>query len=377
MFFLKKNQYQHLNKILISKSALLENHQNLQTFHQESALCPVLKSNAYSHGLKEVAPIFDSMECAFLIVDSLFEAYELYKLKVKTPILIMGYTNPLNFRVKTIPFDVALFDLELAKTLNKYQPGCRVHIFVDTGMSREGININDLDKFLAAIKKLKNLKIVGLCSHFADADNPISTDFSNKQIKVFKKALKIMADNGIFPKWRHISASGGTFKFKDEVFNMIRAGIAHYGINPLEQKDKARNRIVLKPALKFSSTLAQIKKIPKGSFVGYGCTFLAKREMILGLLPVGYYEGVDRRLSNKGFVKIRGTFCPIIGRVSMNMSVVDISKLKNPVLGEEVLIYSADESDKNSLANTALQAKTIPYELLVNIAESVKRVAID
>jgi alanine racemase len=372
--FLKKNSYKHLNKILVSKTTLLENHKILQAFHQESAICPVLKSNAYGHGLKLVSPIFDAMNCPFLIVDSLFEAYELKKIKVKTPILILGYINPINLTVKKVPFEIAIFDLSLAKILNKYQPGCRVHIFVDTGMSREGIKVNDLQKFLSVVKKLKNLKIVGLCSHFADADNKYSQEFTIRQIEQFKKALQIMADNNIFPKWRHISASSGAFKSHDKIFNMIRAGIAHYGINPLDRKDKYNDKISLKPALEFYSTLAQIKSISKGSAIGYGYTFTAKKNMTLALLPAGYYEGVDRRLSNKGFVKIRENFFPIVGRVSMNMTVIDISLLKHPRIGEEVKIYSANDLDKNSFVNSAALAETISYELLVHLAESVKRV---
>ncbi len=374
--FLQKRSYQNLNKISVSKSALLANHQKIQALHQEAKVCPVLKSNAYGHGLKETATIFDAMGSPFLIVDSLFEAYELYKLKVKTPVLIMGYTAPENFKVKKLPFEIAVFDLDLAKILNRYQARCSVHIFVDTGMNREGVKIADLPQFLAEIKKLRNLKATGLCSHFADADNPSSLEFTKQQIETFKKALEIMQEFGIDPKWRHISASGGAFKVKDKAFNMLRVGLAHYGINPLAQNDADKNKIALKPALEFSSTLVQIKKISKGDLVGYNCTFQAKKDMTIGLLPAGYYEGVHRGLSNLGCVKIRNIYCPIIGRVSMNMTSVDISKLKNPKIGEKVIIYSSKITDKNNLLENAKLIKVIPYELLVNLAESVKRVVV-
>ncbi|HAZ73089.1 MAG TPA: alanine racemase [Candidatus Pacebacteria bacterium] len=368
--------YQNLNKILLSKEALTQNHKNLQDFHQNAKVCPVLKSNAYGHGLKQLAPIFDSMHCEFLIVDSLFEAYELYKMRVKTPILIMGYTDPENFKLKRLPFSIAIFDLELAKILNEYQRGCKVHVFVDTGMSREGVNLEDLENFLMELKKLKNLNITGLCSHLADADNPNSQDFVKEQIKQYKKALQIMNKQQIFPEWRHISASGGAFKVKNQTFNMIRAGIAHYGISPLVKSDPYKNKISLQPVLEFSSTLVQIKKIKKDAVVGYGCTFKARADKVLALLPAGYYEGVDKRLSNKGLVKIRDQYFPIVGRVSMNMTSIDISKLKDPQIGEKVIIYSSNKPDKNSISNAALKAKTIPYDLLVHLAESVKRVLI-
>ncbi len=364
-----KRRYHHLNKITISKEAILHNHQLLQKLQPNSKICPVLKSNAYGHGLKLVAPIFDSLNCPFLIVDSLYEAYELYKLKLKTPILIMGYTNPINFSVKKLPFHIAVFDLETAKVLNKYQPHCPIHIFVDTGMNREGVSLDELPKFLANLKDLKNLQVEGLCSHFADAESE-NLDFTKLQIENYKRGLEIVQSFGFNPKWRHISASAGGTKIKDDIFNMARVGILHYGVTSSEEIGLKES---FKPALEFSSTLAQIKPIKKGNFVGYGCTYKAEKDMVLGLLPAGYYEGVDRRLSNKGFVKIKNTLCPIIGRVSMNMTTIDISQVKDPKIGDKVIIFSADPQDKNSVVNSAKIAQTIPYDLMVHLAESVRR----
>jgi alanine racemase len=371
--FLRRKSYQHLNKVLISKEALIANHHALQQIHQQAAVCPVLKGNAYGHGLREVASIFDSLRPQVLIVDSLYEAYELYKLHLKTPILILGYTIPANFTVKRLPFEITVFDLETAKILNKYQPGCRIHLFVDTGMSREGIPLDQLPAFLTELKKLKSLSIVGLCSHFADADNPDSQEFTKQQLLVYKKALKIVNAFGFTPQWRHISASAGIFKVRDKIFTLIRGGLVHYGINPLAPEDKHMNKTLLRPALAFTSTLVQVKKIPKGTYIGYNCTHKAKKTMVIGLLPAGFYEGVDRRLSNNGFVTIRKQFFPIVGRVSMNMTVIDITALQQPQIGEIVTLYSADERDKNSVAAVAKRTQTIPYDILVHIAESVKR----
>jgi alanine racemase len=374
--FLKKKSYTYLNKIVISRDAVHANHNSLQKLHTGALVCPVLKSNAYGHGLKVVAPIFDAMNCPFLIVDSLYEAYELHKLKVKSPILIMGYTPPANFKVKKVPFHITVFDLELAKTLNTFQPNCNVHIFIDTGMNREGIPINELSNFLSEIKKLKKINVVGLCSHFSDADNPSSLNYTKHQITQFKKGLKIMEENGFSPRWKHISTSSGAFKIHDKTFNMMRVGLAHYGINPLENKDNSANNISLIPALEFHSTLIQIKNIPKGASVGYGCTYTSSENRVLGVISAGYYEGVDRRLSNKGFVKIRGKFFPFVGRISMNMSVVDITNLHDPEIGETLIIYSSNPTDKNSLVNAAKTTKTISYDLMIHLAESIRRIVI-
>ncbi len=373
MLKLFSKRYHHLNKVLISADRIKANHQAFVEYHPDKKVCHVLKSNAYGHGLKTVAELFDSFGSPFLVVDSLFEAYELQKLKVKTPILILGYTHPDNFKVKKLPFHFAVFDLDVAKILNEFQPGCSIHLFVDTGMSREGIPISEFPRFVKNVKKLNNLKIVGLTSHFADADNPRSSTFTDQQMAKYYEALEILKKEAIEPEWKHISASAGSIKIDDPTFNMVRVGLAGYGITPLEQGDPFFKKVPLQPALRFISTLSQIKIIQPGTQVGYGLTFTAEQEMTLGLLPAGYYEGVDRRLSNKGFVKLKGVFCPIVGRVSMNMTVIDISQVKKPQVGDEVEIYSHETSDQNSFLEAAKLAETIPYELLVHLAESVRR----
>lgn len=369
-----RHAYHHTNQVIISKKALFENHKNLQAYHPDASICPVLKSNAYGHGLKEVAPLFDSMKCPFLVVNSLSEAYELDGLHVKTPILVMGHIDPMNVSKRSLPFHMAVFDLSLAKALNARRINCNVHIFVDTGMSREGVPIQELPIFLSELKKLRHVRVVGLCSHFADADNPKSSAFVHKQIRVYNHAFRLMREKEFHPKWRHISASGGAFKIHDPLFTMIRAGIVSYGINPLEKADPHRKNITVTPALELHSSLVQIKTIVKGASVGYCRTFRARKTMTIGLLPAGYYEGVDRRLSNLGVVGIRGKFFPIVGRISMNMTTIDITGLPNPSVGETVILYSSHASDPNSIANAAVRIHTIPYDLLVHIPQSIKRV---
>jgi alanine racemase len=366
----------HLNHVTVSQEALMYNHLALQKAHPEAKVCPVLKSNAYGHGLAETAPIFDSMDCQFLVVNSLSEAKELYSLKVKTPILIMGYTPPGQLIDIPSQFQFALFDLEEARALNNLKSKTNIHIFVNTGMNREGVQIDKLEYFLAEIKKLKNLTIVGLCSHFADADNSHTLEFCNYQMGQYDKALEILKQNGISPIWKHLSASGGAYKFYSSKFNMVRAGIAHYGYNPLEKGDEYEYKIILRPALEFVSTLVRIENVKKGQVVGYGCTHTFKAESVLGLIPAGYFEGIERRFSNNGFVKIRDQFFPIVGRVSMNMTSIDITGLQNPKVGEKVVIYSSNSNDKNSIENAAHQIGVIPYELIVHIAESIPRIVI-
>lgn len=365
-------KYHHLNTVELSISALHKNHDALKKLQPNMAICPVLKSNAYGHGLRALASFFDNLHTPFLVVDSLYEAYELYKHKVKTPLLILGYTNPNNYKVKKLPFHFALFDLETAEALSAYQPGCSVHLFVDTGMHREGIPIQELSVFIKKIQGL-HIQIVGLASHFADADNVHSQANTRNQIKEYKKALTILQTAGITPQWRHISASGGAFKVVDNTFNMIRAGIASYGISPLQNGDKNGNMVELYPILTLKTHIAQVKEIPKGAQVGYNGTYKSQMKKRIALLPLGYYDGLNRRLSNKGVVKVNGIDCPIIGNISMNITTIDVSHLAHVSVGDEVIVFSSHTSDKNSIRNVAKIIDMSPYELLVKLAESTYR----
>lgn len=360
-----RKEYQTLNKIEISKENLLGNFKYLSSINKKISIAPVLKSNAYGHGIVEVAKILDPLNCPFFCVDSLFEAYQFLKMDIQTPVLIMGYTNPENFKVKKLPFSYVAFDLGMLKILNKYQPSCTVHIFVDTGMRREGIRLEDLPGFLSAIKQFRQLTVEGLMSHFASADN-MKNPLNSLQVKNFKRAIQIVKQNGFNPRWIHIANSDGLLNYyqKLDFTNLARVGIGLFGIS----KDPK-----LKPVLTLKTKIIQIKKLQKGDRVGYGGTYTAKKGLIIGVLPLGYYDGVDYRFSNQAAVIVDKIECPIIGRVSMNITTIDLSKVKNPYTNQEVIVYSDNPNDKNSIENAAKICKTIPYILLVNLAASTKR----
>ena len=366
-----KKSYYPLNTIEISSSALLNNYRFLSGLTDDVTVAPVLKSNAYGHGLTLVAKILDSVSAPFFCVDSLYEAYELLKNKIKTPILIMGYVNPDNLKVKKLPFSYAIYDDALVAGISRYQPQAGIHIFVDTGMHREGISVEDLPGFLGYIKSFGNLKVEGLMSHLGVGENP-ATPGTKKQIENFKKAEEIVRQYDFAPVWRQIAASGALLHnkdYKENLGNVARCGIALYGIDP-EGKDLGH----LQPALQLKTTLNQVKHVRKGEGVGYDFTFTAKKDMTIGILPLGYFDGVDRRLSNKGLVLVSNVACPIIGRVSMNLTTVDLSGVESPQVGDEVIVFANNPSSKNSIYNAALQCDIIPYELLVHLYSSTKRV---
>ncbi|MBI2017411.1 alanine racemase [Candidatus Daviesbacteria bacterium] len=364
------NIYQPLNLIEVSKENLIKNYQYLSSLSSGIRIAPVLKSNAYGHGLVNVGKVLDNLEVPFFCVDSIYEAYELLKSKVKTPILITGYVNPNNLKVKQLPFSFAVWNLELVESISKHQPNASIHLFIDTGMHREGITLDDLPEFLVQIKEYKNLKLDGIMSHFASVKNTHDPLYIN-QLENFKKALEICKKDALSFKWIHIAASdglqNGDLKTLSKITNVARVGLALYGVS--EKKEN------LNPALTFKTKIVQIKKLKKGESVGYDGTFIASHDMLIGILPAGYNDGIDRRLSNKGFVKIEDKYCKIIGRVSMNLCTIDLSPVKNPQIGSEVIIYSDNPEDKNSILKLASSIYTIPYELLIHLTSTTKRIA--
>lgn len=359
-----------LNLITIHSERLIENYKALSFVKPEIKVAPVLKSNAYGHGIRLVGEILDKVDAPFLCVDSLYEAFQLYsKTGVKTPILIMGYIDPKSLQVKKLPFSFAIYDIEHAKVLNQYQKGAKVHIFVDSGMNREGVRMEGLEEFLEELKGLKNIEVEGLMSHLADPGHP-NAPLTKMQIKNFEKARELVKKSGLKPKWFHVGGSYGLLNDLTLGCNLVRVGRAVYGIDNMDSKLNIR----LKPVLKHTSKIVQIKRIKKGDTVGYNGSFVAKKDMMIGILPLGYNDGVDRRLSDKGVLSVDGVECPIIGLVSMNITTIDLSQVKEPFLGQIAVVYSDNTDDKNSVVNMAKAGGVLPHEMLIHIAESTKRV---
>ena len=350
-----RKRYKTLNTVRINAEALLKNLKLYQNILPDQAICPVLKSNAYGHGLTTVAKILDSENLEFLVVDSLYEAYELKKARIKTPILILGYTFPENLK-KGLPFHFAASDIETAAHLAKL--GLKAHLEVDTGMARTGFPLENLRKTL---QELKDLNLVGLFSHFADADNPSDPTYTKEQSKRFRRAIKITREEGFNPKHIHISNSAGALKAEAPDLNMARIGISLYGASLLEEEPKLKD---LKPVMKVVSTIIASRELKAGESVSYNCTFTAKKDMRIGVIPFGYYEGIPRSLSNTP---------PFLGRICMNHAIIDLTD-SDLQIGDEFIVYSADPNHERSFKNLAKKAQTIPYELMTNIAESIRHI---
>lgn len=236
-------------------------------------------------------------------------------------------------------------------------------------MHRQGIMTSEIDETIAIFKKNPNLKLQGVASHLADADNPESQSVK-KQLKTWGKVQESLTQAFTNINYTHISATAGVIHTKsDSTHNLARLGLGLYGISLVNNP-----KVNLRLALTMQTIISGVKSIKKGDSVGYNDTFIAPRDMIIATIPAGYAEGVDRRLSNVGQVEVKGILCPIIGRVSMNITTIDVSNVPQVKLGDIVTIISSDNNSPISVANIANTCDTIPYEILIHIPAHLRRV---
>ncbi len=373
-----RKTYQVLNEITISREALVSNYQYFTQLNPQAQVATVLKANAYGHGLEGVARVVDTdLSAPFICVDSLYEAYELSKLGIKTPVLVMGYTDPANYSVwKKLPFSFGVFDQETLLSLNQNQPGAKIHIKLDTGMCRLGLQSQDIPDFIKTLKTCNNLVVQGIFSHFSQADNPGKITFTTRQITRFKSMAEQFENAEYSFKWKHISASSGASFLRDPYFNLIRLGLGFYGYTPFgpHTKEGRVGRKKLKPALELISHIAQIKEIPVGSEVGYGGIYKAKQKEVIAILPLGYNEGLPRRLSNKGLVTLKnGGICQIVGNISMDMAMIRLPRGAKVKVGDPVTIISKNIENPNSLGRHTQIMGDIDYTLLTGLHPSIRR----
>jgi alanine racemase len=338
-------------------------------------VAPVLKSNAYGHGLLEVAKILDREKVPLLVVDSLYEARTLRHAGIHAPLLTIGYVRPeqvLQSSLRNIAY--TLVDLEQIKTVAKLlrQPKL-FHLKIDTGMHRQGIMPNQIDLVTKIFRANQNMLLEGVCSHLADADVADSAH-TKRQVALWGSVVAQVESALGEIRYKHLAASAGLNHTAHT--SLLRAGLGLYGIDLRSPADKKLRPLNLKPALELRTVVSSIRDVAPGESVGYNATFTAKKTTRIATIPVGYFEGVDRRLSNKGFFVIQGQPCQILGRVSMNITTVDVSHLPEILPGETVTVISADTSAKNSLAKIAGQCDTIPYEILVHIPAHLRRVIV-
>ena len=348
-------KYDPLIKVMIFRDQLLENFRNYKKQYPHLDFAPVLKSNAYGHGLMEVASVLDHEQPAFFVVDSFFEALVLRRGMIRSKILIIGYTREeliSRKNLKHISFTIA--SLESLKILaEQLKIPTAIHLKIDTGMHRQGILESEIAEAARLIQSNSNIVLEGLCSHLADGGNEDS-ELTSKQVHKWNELSNFFRQQFSDLKYFHLAATASV-NIKANA-NVARVGLGLYD-----------------STLEMRSVISSVKELNPGDKVGYGAAFEAKQRMKIATVPAGYNEGVDLRLSKKGAFLIQNKICAIVGLVSMNITSIDVSELSQARLQDEVIIISRDKNAPNSVPNWARICDTIPYEILIHIPSYLRR----
>ena len=366
-------QYETLNHITLSRAAVLHNVAAIQAGHPKFGIIPVLKSNAYGHGLREMAQILNDTECPLLAVDGYFEAGKIRHL-TRHRILVLGYILPQNVPLlDTKRCSFVVQDIAGLEAFGQLRRSVRVHLELNTGMNRLGLRTDELPPYLQVLKKYPNLKLEGIMTHLADADNGADDSFTERQTKEFDAAVGKILAWGFRPKYIHIAQTAGSAKVDSAYANALRLGIGLYGINPLSPDDPSYSKLAgLRPVLELTSTIIKTIDLAPGDRVSYNGIFTAKKPMRIAVLPLGYYEGVPRELSNNGAVTHGNHTLPIVGRVCMNHTMIDVGDSSLRV-GDTVTVFSANPAEPNSVARLSVEHHLFPYSLLTGLSSSIRR----
>ena len=338
----------------------------------------VVKSNAYGHNLIEFVKELERLEVDFLGVDSAVEALALRREGIKTPILVLGFTLPEMFTLlaeKDISVTVSNF--ETFTELKKIKSKIKIHIKVDTGMSRHGFVESEIKKVLGEIKGNNNLIVEGLFTHFAMAKNPSFPAYTKMQIEKFNLWREAFKEAGFKPIC-HAGATAGTLLYPEAHFDMVRIGISLYGIWPAKEAQAFyKNKIKLQPVLTWKTLLAEIKKFKKGTKIGYDCSETLTRDSTVAVCPIGYWHGLPRALSSIGYVLVNGTKCKILGRVCMDIIMIDITDAGKAKVLDEVIIIGKQEKTEIQASDIADLLDASAYELVTRINPLIKRIYLD
>jgi alanine racemase len=368
-----ERQYATHNHIEVSQSAILH---NIKTFKKLSGkqIIPVLKGNAYGHGITLVAKALKGHELPYVAVDGYFEALRIREVS-KQPVLVMGAISPENFaRIKYDNFTFVVQDADTIHALGKTKKAVKVHLECNTGMNRYGIQPEEVETFTKLILSYKNLELEGVMSHLADSDGDDPATV-NAAVTIFDTCVDKVKAAGAKPTMFHVAQTAGSLRANSKYANAVRLGIGTYGINPFPKNHPLNETLQkeLRPALKFISTITKIVELKKGDKVSYNYTFTAPKKMKIALLPLGYYEGLNRALSNKGVVKADEEYMPIVGRICMNHTMIGLDGAAMRI-GDKVTVYSSDPSDPNSIDMIANKHGLFNYNLLTALSPDVRRV---
>lgn len=372
--------------IEISRSLILHNYGIFLKLAAGRDLLPIVKANAYGHGLEEVAEILSEAGQIWFGVHSAAEAQRLATVAGKKKILILSRTRkedlaellPLGARF-TVVDQEGLEETEAeGKKIGQPIP---IHLKLETGVHRQGFMPSDLAKLAETVRESLYLDPEGAHGHFANIEDSTDHSYALQQMEQFRRALEELESRGVRVRMKHHSCSAAGILFPETAFDLLRVGISLYGHWPSREtlasaRALERNDLDLKPALSWKTRLHQVKEVPAGSHVGYGCTWKAGKKTRIGILPIGYSDGYDRGL-DRAWVLVRGQRAPLRGRVMMNLCVVDLSEIPEARRDDEVVLIGSQGEETLGAETLAGLIGTINYELLARLASHLPRWVVD
>jgi len=360
----------------IDLGALRANFRALSAYTNGASIMAVVKADAYGHGAVEVARTLCKEGCEHFGVATVEEARELRAAGVNDRIyLLAGYFADQVPEIVALDLVAPIFDLSLIEPLERAaaaqgRRALPVHLEIDTGSTRLGVLSADLPEAIERLRHAPSLTLEGAGSLLANAGDPASP-ITDRQLAVFRDALATLRAAGFKMPVRHVANSAAMVLRADAHFTLMRPGLALYGMPPVQA---VRDHVELRPVMTFKTRVLQVKRVPAGSGVSYGHTFVAPRESVIGVLAVGYADGYRRGLQHGGEVLIRGRRAPVVGAVCMDLTMVDLTEVPDAQIGDEVILWGGAGEAIISVNDIARLAQTISYEMLCTVGRRVPRI---
>jgi len=376
----------HRTWVEIDERALTHNIETLRSLLMPGArFCAVVKSNAYGHGATEVVRIAARAGVDAFAVDNVDEALAVRSELPSALIIVLGYTlrdrlvdavaNELHLTMYDQESILAFEALAAERAKTAF-----VHLKIETGTARQGVLPDQLQDMLYAFGRCSHLMLAGISTHFANIEDATDTRFANQQFGLFQQCVDLARKAGFNPEWIHCACSAALVLYPDTHGTLVRGGISMYGMWSSELTEQTVRRhnvpIDLEPVLTWKTRIAQVKSLPAGTPVGYGITETLRKNSRIAVLPVGYWDGYDRGLSSVGEVLVSGMRCKIVGRICMNMMMIDVSAVPQAEPEQEVVLLGRFGRFVITAEETATRLETIHYEIVTRINPLLPRIVV-
>ena len=377
-----------LNWIELSKKALSHNIKSLAGLAGKSKLAVSVKANAYGHGLLEISGLLSKHnQIEYLTVHSFEEAQAvrlggwLRKIMILGPVQADMLEALFEYDIEPVIFEKTTLR-KLGSISNKLKKNMRTHLKLETGTNRQGITEKELENFAEIYKSYPYLKKpYGASTHFANIEDTTNHEYAEYQLENFNRMIKKLSSLQMKPVLLHTASSAALILFKKTHFDLVRPGIAMYGHWPSKETiathlNQGGKNNLFQPLLSWKTRITQLKSVAADEFIGYGCTYRTSKKTRLAVLPVGYFDGYSRSLSNHSYVLVGGKRAPVRGRVCMNLMMADVSDIKGVKLGDEVTLIGSSGGDSVSAEQLAGWANSINYEVLSRLGSHIPRIIV-